>query len=156
VRRLRLPLGVAKSTIVLDDEEEAKLKGLFKDAARTADALWRQKDVLTKAEIDDLFNESNRLIGSRANLLIAAIKQKPGELRIRKPALVPPTAHPTPEHGDAPTATQPQSAICQGCFRGFRGRVNISKLKSICTAPRYYGHAATALRPRVLRIYNVR
>jgi hypothetical protein len=102
-------VDVAKSTIVLDDEAEAKLKGLFKDAARTADALWRQKDVLTKAEIDDLFNESNRLIGSRANLLIAAIKQKPGELRTRKPALVPTTTQPIPEHGDAPVAAPPQS-----------------------------------------------
>jgi hypothetical protein len=77
-------VDVAKSTITLDDEAESKLQALFRDSARTADALWRQKDVLTKVDIDELFNESNRLIGSRANLLIEAINQKPGELRVRK------------------------------------------------------------------------
>jgi len=91
-------IDVAKSTIVLDDEAEAKLKALFRDSARTADTLWRQKDVPTKVEIDELFNESNRLIGSRANLLIAAIKQKKGELRVPKrgPVLPPPKLTPTP------------------------------------------------------------
>ncbi|MDI3562886.1 ATP-binding protein [Bradyrhizobium sp. Arg816] len=85
-------VDVAKSTIVLDDEAEAKFKDLFRDSARTADALWRQKDVPTKVEIDDLFNESNRLIGSRANLLIEAVNQKKGELRVprRGPVVAPP------------------------------------------------------------------
>lgn len=78
-------LDVAKSTIVLDDEAEAKLEKMFSDSTKTAQALWRQKDVPTKVEIEELFNESNRLIGSRANLLIEAINQKPGELRVRKP-----------------------------------------------------------------------
>jgi len=77
-------VDVSKSTIVLDDEAEGKLKTLFRDAIRTADALWRQKDVPTKVEIDDLFNESNRLIGSRANLLIAAANKKKGELQAPK------------------------------------------------------------------------
>jgi hypothetical protein len=85
-------VDVAKSTIVLDDEAEAKLKDLVRDAARTADTLWRQKDVPTKVEIEELFDESNRLIGSRANLLVEAINQKKGELRVprRGPVVAPP------------------------------------------------------------------
>jgi hypothetical protein len=101
-------VDVAKSTIVLDDEAEAKLRPLFRDSARTADTLWRQKDVPTKVEIEDLFNESNRLIGSRANLLIEAINQKPGELRIRKPK---PKIRPAPSvsapHASPSTSTDP-------------------------------------------------
>ncbi|UPK14458.1 ATP-binding protein [Bradyrhizobium sp. 155] len=78
-------LDVAKSTIVLDDEAEGKLEKMVSDSTKTANALWRQKDVPTKVEIEELFNESNRLIGSRANLLIEAVHQKPGELRLPKP-----------------------------------------------------------------------
>ena len=50
-------VDVAKSTIVLDDEAEFKLKRLFGDLARMADQLWREKDILTKADIDSLFSE---------------------------------------------------------------------------------------------------
>lgn len=98
-------VDVAKSTIVLDDEAEAKLKEFFRDSARTADTLWRQKDVPTKGEIDELFNESNRLIGSRANLLIEAINQKKGELRVpRRGPVVTPSKPPTPTIVENPTS----------------------------------------------------
>lgn len=94
-------VDVAKSTIVLDDEAEAKLKDLFRDAARTADTLWRQKDLPTKMDIDQLFNESNRLIGSRANLLISAVNQKKGELRVAKRGPVaPPRPVPPAKSGE--------------------------------------------------------
>jgi hypothetical protein len=107
-------IDVAKSTIVLDDEAETKLKEFFRDSARTADTLWRQKDVPTKVEIDDLFNESNRLIGSRANLLISAINQKKGELRVprRGPVAAPPKPNTpsVPGNPTSPTETPPIQA----------------------------------------------
>jgi hypothetical protein len=101
-------VDVAKSTIVLDDEAEGKLKDLFRDSARTADTLWRQKDVATKGEIDELFNESNRLIGSRANLLIEAINQKKGELRVprRGPVITPPKPTPPAVEGNSISAAE--------------------------------------------------
>lgn len=100
-------IDVAKSTVVLDDEAEAKLGVIFSDAARTANALWRQKDVPTKVEIDELFNESNRLIGSRANLLISAVNQKKGELRVsrRGPVVAPPGLAPPQSTASADAAT---------------------------------------------------
>ena len=106
-------VDVAKSTIVLDDEAEAKLKEFFRDSARTADTLWRQKDVPTKVEIDELFNESNRLIGSRANLLIEAINQKKGELRVPRRGPVVALPKPTPvvvENPNAPAEDVPAPA----------------------------------------------
>jgi|GEM_PF-6472555 len=106
-------VDVAKSTVVLDDEAEAKLKDFFRDAARTADTLWRQKDVPTKVEIDELFNESNRLIGSRANLLITAVNQKKGELRVprRGPVVAPPRpAEPATGENSDPLVNTPSAA----------------------------------------------
>jgi hypothetical protein len=46
--------------------------------------LWREKDVLTKDDIKDLFDESNRLIGSRANLLLEAVNKRKGQLSVPK------------------------------------------------------------------------
>lgn len=104
-------VDVAKSTIGLDDEAEVKLKDLFRDGARTADTLWRQKDLPTKAEIDELFNESNRLIGSRANLLISAVNQKKGELRVprRGPVVAPPRPTVPPSGGNSGLQVDPSA-----------------------------------------------
>jgi hypothetical protein len=85
------PVDVAKSTIQLDDEAFAKLKPHVTGAARTADTLWREKDVLTKEDISDLFKESNKLIGSRINLLVEAVNKRKNELHVRKIRRVNPT-----------------------------------------------------------------
>jgi hypothetical protein len=40
---------------------------------KTCDALWREKDVLTEEDINGLFDNTNKLIASRSNLLVEGI-----------------------------------------------------------------------------------
>jgi hypothetical protein len=105
------PVDVAKSTIHLDEEATLKLKPIVQAAARTASTLWREKDVLTKDDIKDLFVESNRLIGSRANLLVDAVNKRKGQLNVPKrklrTAVTPPPAPPAPSE---PPVSTPSSA----------------------------------------------
>lgn len=101
---VHFPVDVAKSTIRLDEDAAQKLQPLVQQSTRTASTLWREKDVLTKDDIADLFDESNRLIGSRANLLLEAVNKRKGEMRVPKRklrTLVTPPVSPTAD-GEAP------------------------------------------------------
>lgn len=69
-------VDVAKSTTLLSPEATAALQPLIKAATSTADTLWREKDVLTRDDIAGLFDESNRLIGSRQKLLVEAASKR--------------------------------------------------------------------------------
>ena len=104
-------VDVAKSSIVPDEEAEAKLQPLVRDATRTSDALWRQKDVPRKVDIEEIFNESNRLIGSRANLLIEAINRKPGQLRVRRPSVAPQPTSPKPAGESQTPSKEPETTV---------------------------------------------
>jgi hypothetical protein len=77
-------VDVAKSTVLLSEEVANKLKPFVTTALRTADTLWREKDILTPNDIQGLFDESNRLIASRHKLLIEALKKRKAELGQRK------------------------------------------------------------------------
>jgi hypothetical protein len=101
-------VDVAKSTIVLSETAAAKLKPYVNSASRTAATLWREKDVLTKADIEGLFDESNRQIASRSNLLIEAIKNKKvaNATRKVKPKRATPATPPTSGESATPEIEQ--------------------------------------------------
>jgi hypothetical protein len=69
-------VDVAKSHISLSQEAFARLQELVKVCTRTADTLWREKDVLTEEDIKGLFDESNSLIASRQRLIIDLAKKR--------------------------------------------------------------------------------
>lgn len=90
-----ITVDVAKSTIQLSAEAESKLHELVQTSLRTADTLWREKDVLTEEDIRGLFDESNRLIASKAKLLAKRVDPKTGKITHREP----PPAPPQPSRG---------------------------------------------------------
>jgi hypothetical protein len=79
-------VDVAKSSIVLSPDATSKLHELVKNCTKTAQTLWRQHDVLTEEDIKGLFDESNRLIASRVNLLAdRTVSPKTGKISTNKP-----------------------------------------------------------------------
>jgi hypothetical protein len=95
------PVDVAKSTINIDEDAAKKLDPLVGGAVKTANALWRQKDILSKDDIKDLFEEANRSIGARANLLVDLVKR-------RKTERIAPHAAPTTPTGVPPSLLPPK------------------------------------------------
>ena len=69
-------VDVAKSHITLTQEVFSRLSELVKVCTRTAQTLWREKDVLTDEDIRGLFDESNSLIASRQRLIIDLAKKR--------------------------------------------------------------------------------
>jgi hypothetical protein len=65
-----IKVDVAKSTVTATPEIQQKLQEMVTIARKTAETLWRERDVLTEEDIVGLFDESNRLIGARTNLLV--------------------------------------------------------------------------------------
>jgi hypothetical protein len=78
-----ITVDVAKSTVVVSQELMSKLQQLVISSTRTADVLWREKDVLTQEDISSLFDESNRLISSRQKLLVQDLKQRKASARAK-------------------------------------------------------------------------
>jgi len=62
-------VDVAKSGVLLSPEASSKIQDYVVNCTKTANALWRDHDVLTPEDIQGLFDESNRLIASRIKLL---------------------------------------------------------------------------------------
>jgi hypothetical protein len=82
-------VDVAKSTILLSQEAASRLQEFVSNSIKTADVLWRERDVITPDDIKGLFDESNRLIASRIKLLAKKrVSPKTGKIKSRK-ALVP-------------------------------------------------------------------
>ena len=69
-------VDVAKSNVTLSPEAFSRLQELVGVATKTADTLWREKDVLTEDDIKSLFDESNSLIASRHRLIIDLAKKR--------------------------------------------------------------------------------
>ena len=69
-------VDVAKSNVVVSQEVTSRLQEFFEIARKTADTLWREKDVLTEEDIKEVFEESNSLIASRHRLIIDLAKKR--------------------------------------------------------------------------------
>lgn len=69
-------VDVAKSNVTVTPEVFAKLQELVKVCTRTADTLWREKDILTEDDIRGLFDETNSLIGSRQRLIVDLARKR--------------------------------------------------------------------------------
>lgn len=76
-------VDVAKSATMLSAEALQKVQELVTTCVKTANTLWREKDVLTEDDILGLFDESNRLIEAKAKLLAQRIDARTG--RVFKP-----------------------------------------------------------------------
>jgi hypothetical protein len=79
-----IQVDVAKSTVVLSPMLRERLQELVKTCTKTAGTLWREKDVLTESDIRGLFDESNRLIDSRVNLLVETAQKRRAKERARR------------------------------------------------------------------------
>ena len=100
-------VDVAKSTFNPSPELLSKIQDVVMTSLRTAEALWREKDVLTKGDILDLFDESNRLIASKAKLLVKRVDAKTGKVTER---ISPPLVAPKPSEGSVKKA-QPTEEV---------------------------------------------
>ena len=69
-------VDVAKSHVGLSPEAISRLKEFVAVATKTAQTLWREKDVLTEEDIRGLFDESNSLIASRHRLIVDLAKKR--------------------------------------------------------------------------------
>ncbi|MDX6403866.1 MAG: hypothetical protein QOH70_1321 [Blastocatellia bacterium] len=69
-------VDVAKSHVTLSPEVFSRLQELASVAIKTAETLWREKDVLTEEDIKGVFDESNSLIASRHRLIIDLAKKR--------------------------------------------------------------------------------
>ena len=69
-------VDVAKSNVTITPEVYSRLQELVRVCTRTADTLWREKDVLTEEDIKGLFDESNSLIASRQKLIVDLARKR--------------------------------------------------------------------------------
>jgi hypothetical protein len=69
-------VDVAKSNVTITPEVFSRLQELVRICTRTADTLWREKDVLTEEDIKGLFDESNSLIASRQRLIVDLARKR--------------------------------------------------------------------------------
>lgn len=89
-------VDVAKSAVNLSPEAKSKIQDLVTTSTRTADLLWRERDVLTQEDIQSLFDEANRLIAAKAKLLVKRVDPKTGKVTARVSTSPP---QPTPATG---------------------------------------------------------
>jgi hypothetical protein len=69
-------VDVAKSVVTITPEVQQKLQEVVQVCRKTCDTLWREKDVLSEEDVNGLFDETNKLIASRANLLAESIEAR--------------------------------------------------------------------------------
>ena len=74
-------VDVAKSVVTVTPEVQQKLQEMVQVARKTAETLWREKDVLTEEDVKGLFDETNRLIASRSNLLAETAESRKKKAR---------------------------------------------------------------------------
>ena len=90
--------GRSKVTIVPSEDALSKMRPHVIAALKTANIMWREKDVLSPDDIRDLFKETNSLIESRAKLLVAAVQTRRRQIKTKeKPAPPPSPAQPSLE-----------------------------------------------------------
>jgi hypothetical protein len=106
-------VDVAKSVVTVTPEVTQKLQEMVLISRKTAETLWREKDVLTDEDVKGLFDESNKLIGSRANLLVDSIQARKKKAKVQEGQTVPaannktqPAAVPHPQPGPKSQQTQ--------------------------------------------------
>jgi hypothetical protein len=74
-------VDVAKSVVTVTPEVKQKLQEMVQISRKTAETLWREKDVLTEEDVKGLFDETNRLIASRSNLLAETAESRKKKAR---------------------------------------------------------------------------
>jgi hypothetical protein len=75
-------VDVAKSVVTVTPEVQQKLQEMVQVSRKTAETLWREKDVLTEEDVKGLFDETNRLIASRSNLLAETAESRKKKARV--------------------------------------------------------------------------
>jgi hypothetical protein len=75
-------VDVAKSAVTVTPEVQQKLQDMVTVCRKTCDTLWREKDVLTDDDIKGLFDDTNKLIGSRSNLLVESLGARRKKVRV--------------------------------------------------------------------------
>jgi len=79
-------VDVAKSVVTVTPEVQQKLQEMVQVSRKTAETLWREKDVLTEEDVKGLFDETNRLIASRSNLLAETAESRKKKARVSSPS----------------------------------------------------------------------
>jgi hypothetical protein len=79
-------VDVAKSVVTVTPEVQQKLQEMVQVSRKTAETLWREKDVLTEEDVKGLFDETNRLIASRSNLLAETAESRKKKARVSAPS----------------------------------------------------------------------
>jgi hypothetical protein len=74
-------VDVAKSVVNVTPEVVQKLQEMVTVCRKTCDTLWREKDVVTDEDINSMFDDTNKLIASRANLLVESIDARKKKVR---------------------------------------------------------------------------
>lgn len=95
-------VDVAKSVVTVTPEVTQKLQEMVLISRKTAETLWREKDVLTDEDVKGLFDESNKLIGSRANLLVDSVQARKKKAKAQAEPTPPPNGSKEQETRTAP------------------------------------------------------
>jgi len=74
-------VDVAKSVVNVTPEVVQKLQEMVTVCRKTCDTLWRERDVVTDEDINSMFDDTNKLIASRANLLVESIDARKKKVR---------------------------------------------------------------------------
>jgi histidine kinase/DNA gyrase B/HSP90-like ATPase len=74
-------VDVAKSVVNVTPEVVQKLQEMVTICRKTCDTLWRERDVVTDEDINSMFDDTNKLIASRANLLVESIDARKKKAR---------------------------------------------------------------------------
>lgn len=105
-------VDVAKSVVTVTPEVQQKLQEMVQVARKTAETLWREKDVLTEEDVKGLFDETNRLIASRSNLLAETIESR--KKKARGGVSIPSTQKSSQANGQHATAEQQNTTVQPG------------------------------------------
>jgi hypothetical protein len=119
-------VDVAKSVVTVTPEVRQKLQEMVQVSRKTAETLWREKDVLTEEDVKGLFDETNRLIASRSNLLAETAESR--KKKARGGAASPSTQKAVQGSGQVATAGQQAAGPVQGA-------PNVAALPGKPTAP---------------------
>lgn len=76
-----ISVDVAKSVVAVTLEVIQKLQEMVTVCRKTCDTLWRERDIVTDEDITSMFDDTNKLIASRANLLVESIDARKKKVR---------------------------------------------------------------------------
>src|SRR5581483_5663088 len=103
-------VDVAKSGATVTPEVQQKLQEMVQISRKTAETLWREKDVLTEEDVNGLFDETNRLIASRSNLLAETAESRKKKARASNAPAVSTSQGSGKAHAGAPQSGTSQTA----------------------------------------------